>query len=1055
MTNSAAVEYNARRASLNQYGIAPVGNSRHSSPDRQGSLPFLMCSDGPEVARLVPQEISHYRIIERLGAGGMGEVFLAEDIHLDRKVAIKMLPAKSIGNEQAKKRLFREAKAAATLDHPNICAIYEVGEEGDCAFIVMQYIQGRTLSRIIKNNPLSPLEVVDIGIQAAEALAEAHSRGVIHRDIKPQNVIITPRGQVKILDFGLAKIVRDVSSIHTDETESRLTETGEVVGTVGYMSPEQLRDLPIDARTDLFSLGVTLYECATGKSAFTGSSKIQISLQVIQSDPPNPSGLNPAVPHELDDIIHKCIAKDADARYQSARAILADLYKLQRVLQEGSALYTQPLTPTPISARPPVLKSLTRNIQKAPVAAKLGLLLAPIVIIGIWLAMRVGNQTAHQPPPEARKWYEDGTRAMRAGAFYEASKQLEQSISIDDGFILAHARLAQTYLELDNTDKAREELLRALSLVRDQSSLASQDSEYVDAVAATVGQQFPKALEHYRKLADEAAESDKSNAYLELGRAYQRTENVDKAQEYYLKAIEKDSQSAAAYLRLAILYGRRQELKNAEDAFNKAEFFYEKMSNQEGRAEVFFQRGALVTTNQLPEAKKHLEQALEISLNAKNEYQIVKTKLELSALSYQRGDTQRATELATEAIDRAQNSRIQYLATSGLINLGYALMYRGELDEADKRLRQALEFAERDKSRSSTARATLALGALSRQKGNPDEAIKLIEKALTFYKEAGYPKETSTALIELANAHSDKGEDEIAMQTFEQQRQLASDLGDQAQLASVHSSIGSLLGVEQEKYPQALAHVDESYRINTQRGSKSRAGYNQMNRANLLWQLGRYKEAKDALNEASAIAERPGQPEASLKTLLAWVHLVHSQMALSEGRFSDATSEGQKALQLAAKQYIDIDVNGKFSIGLAEALSGASAQRAKLLCQEAVAMAKESRTPRLISSAQLAFAEVLLVAKDAEGALRAALEAQALCAGFGQQDSEWRAWLMAARASQIAGNWPLAQQYATQARGRCEGLRETWGADAYEGYLRRPDIQNYRSQLDQILSRSK
>ena len=1012
-----------------------------------------MFSDGPEVACLIPQEISHYRIIERLGAGGMGEVFLAQDVRLDRKVAIKMLPAKSIGDEQAKKRLFREAKAAATLDHPNICAIYEVGEEGDCAFIAMQYIEGRTLSRIIKNNALSPLEVVDIGIQAAEALAEAHSRGVIHRDIKPQNVIITPRGRVKILDFGLAKLIPDE---HTAHSESRLTDTGEIVGTVGYMSPEQLRDLPIDPRSDLFSLGVTLYECATGQSAFSGSSKIQISLQVIQSDPPTPSGLNPDVPHELDQIIHKAIAKDADARYQSARALFADLYKLQRMLQEGSALNTQPLTPSPDSSRQSARKVLTSSIQKAPFAAKVGLLLAPIVIIGIWLAIRVGSPTAHQPPPEARKWYEDGTRAMRAGAFYEASKQLEQSISIDDGFLLAHARLAQTYLELDNTDKAREELLRALSLVRDQSDISSQDSVYVDAVAATVSQQFPKAIEHYRKLADQAAESEKASAYLDLGRAYERTENIDKAQEYYQKAIEKDSQSAAAYLRLAILYGsRRQDLKSAGDAFNKAESFYDKMSNQEGRAEVFYQRGALVAkTDQLPEAKKHLEEALEISLNAKNEYQIVKTKLQLSVLFYAQGDTQRATELATEAIDRAKNSRIQYLATSGLIDLAYALMYRGKLDEADKPLRQALEFAERDKSRSSEARATLALGALSRQKGNPDEAIKLIEKALTFYREAGYPKETSIALVELANAHSDKGEDEIAMQTFEQQRQLASDLGDQAQLASVHSSIGALLGVEQEKYPQALVHVDESYRINNLRGSKSRAAYNQMNRANLLWQLGRYKEATDALNDAAAVADQPGQPAPSLKTLLAWVHLVHSQMALSEGRFSDATREAQKAMQLDAKEHIDIDINGKFSLGLAQALSGAP-QPARLVCQEAATMATESRLPRLISSAQLALAEVLVLAKDAEGALRAALAAQPLSARFGQQDSEWRSLLMAARASQIASDRTAAQMYASRAQTLCDGLRERWGAEAYEGYLQRPDIQTYRGQLDQILSRSK
>jgi len=1053
LTNYDTLEYNAERASLEQTGSRPCGAAGFF-PVLSSSSPFVMpmFSDGPEVARLVPQEISHYRIIERLGAGGMGEVFLAEDIRLGRKVAIKMLPAKSIGDEQARKRLFREAKAAATLDHPNICAIYEVGEEGDCAFIAMQYIEGRTLSRIIKNNPLSPLEVVDIGIQAAGALAEAHSRGVIHRDIKPQNVIITPRGQVKILDFGLAKIVRDENAIHAGEVDSRLTETGEVVGTVGYMSPEQLRDLPIDARSDLFSLGVMLYECATGRSAFVGSSRIQISLQVIEVDPQRPSEVSVGVPSELDDIILKAIAKDVDDRYQSAGAMLSDLRRMETALQ-GSVLNTRPLTPAPASSWRRATRGLSRRIRKAPGTLTLGLILAPLVIIGIWLAIRFGNPTEHQPPPEARKWYEDGTRAMRAGAFYEASKQLEQSISMDDGFLLAHARLAQTYLELDNTDKAREELLRALSLVRDQSGIPRQDSTYVDAVAATVGQQFPKAIEHYRKLADQAAESEKASAYVDLGRAYERTEDIPKAQEYYEKAIEKDSQSAVAYLRLAILYGtRRQDSSNAESAFNKAQYLYDKMSNQEGRAEVFYQRGVVVATNQLPEAKKYLEEALKISLNASNEYQIVRTKLQLSVLSYREGDTQRATELATEAIDRAQNSRIQYLATSGLINLGYALMYRGKVDEADKPIRQALEFAERDKSRASEARATLALGSWSRQKGNPDDAIRLIEKALTFYKGAGYPKETSTALIELANARSDKGDDEIAMQTY--QEVLASDLADLEQLATVHLSIGTLLGFEQEKYPQALVHLDESLRINIQRGSKSHAAYSQMNRGNLLWQLGRYKEATDALDDASAVADQPGQPEASLKVLLALVHLGQSQMALSEGRFPDAKREGQKAMQLAAKQYKDIDINAKFSIGLAEALSGAP-QPAKLLCQEAAAMARESGLPRIISSAQLALAEVLVLAKDAEGALRAALDAQRLCARFGQQDSEWRALLFAARASQLAGDLPAAQTYASRAQTLSDGLRERWGADAYEGYLRRPDIQNYRNQIDQILSRSK
>ncbi|HSE38092.1 MAG TPA: tetratricopeptide repeat protein [Blastocatellia bacterium] len=1004
-----------------------------------------------EGVQLTPQEISHYRIIERLGAGGMGEVFLAQDIRLDRKVAIKMLPARSIGNQQAKKRLFREAKAAATLDHPNICSIYEVGEDADCAFIAMQYIEGRTLSRIIKDNPLPPLEVVTIGIQALEALAEAHSRGVIHRDIKPQNVIITPRGQVKILDFGLAKIVREVSSLHTGETESRLTDTGEVVGTVGYMSPEQLRDLPVDARTDLFSLGVMLYECATGKSAFVGSSKIQISLQVIEVDPQRPSTLNAHIPGELDDIILKALAKNVDARYQSADAMLTDLRQVERLLQ-GSVVDTRPLTLKPQtswSATSPI--SLSGKVRAAPFRLKLGIVLVLLLILGIWWAIRTAGPSMPQPSSEARKWYDDGTRRMREGAFYEASKQLEQSIMYDDGFLLAHARLAQTYLELDNTDKAREELLRALSLVRDQSGVSSQDSAYVDAVAATVGQRFTKALEHYTTLFDKAQESEKAQACLDLGRAYERTENIEKAQEYYQRAIQLDGQLAAGHLRLAILYGRRQDFKNAEDEFTKAEQLYDKLFNEEGRAEVFYQRGTLVAkTNKLPEARKHLEDALDIAMKAKNEYQIVKTTLQLSALSYAQGDTKNATQLATEAINRAQNSRIQYLATGGLIDLGYALMYRGNLDDAGKQLRQALEFAERDKSRSNEARATLGLGALSRQKGNPEEAIELIEKALAFYKEAGYPKETSNALIELAGAHSDKGDVEIAMHTFEEQLQVASELGDLAQVATVHSSMGALLGVEQEKYPEALAHLDESYRINNLRGAKSRAGYNQMNRASLLYQLGRYREASDALKEASAIADQPGQPEARLKTLLAWVHVIRSQMALSEGRFADARTEGQKALELGAKQYKDIDVNAKFSIGLSEALSGAL-PRAKQLCEEAAAMAVESKTPRLVSSAQLALAEVLLLGKDVEGALRAALEAQPLCARSGQQDSEWRAWLMAARASHTAGRQSEAQRYASKAQSICEGLRDKWGAEAYEGYLRRPDIRIYREQIEQIM----
>jgi len=258
---------------------------------------------------LATQQLFHYRIIEKLGSGGMGEVFLAQDTKLERKVAIKMLPAKSINDAQAKKRLFREARAAATLDHPNICSIYDVNQDGDCVFIVMQYVEGQTLAMRLAESPLTPDEVIDIGIQVTEALSEAHARGVIHRDIKPQNVMITPRGQVKVLDFGLARMTPSEHSTDPEaKTVTQLTEEGSIVGTIAYMSPEQLKGQPVDTRTDLFSLGVMLYECAAGRPPFTGTSKIEISSKVLQVEPRKPSELNPGIPWGLERIILKAMA---------------------------------------------------------------------------------------------------------------------------------------------------------------------------------------------------------------------------------------------------------------------------------------------------------------------------------------------------------------------------------------------------------------------------------------------------------------------------------------------------------------------------------------------------------------------------------------------------------------------------------------------------------------------------------------------------------------------------------------------------------------------------
>jgi serine/threonine protein kinase/tetratricopeptide (TPR) repeat protein len=285
------------------------------------------------------QQLGAYKIESLLGAGGMGEVYLAEDTRLGRKVAIKFPPHESVTDERAKKRFFREAQAAAKLDHPNICAIHEVAEQDGRIFIVMQYVEGETLAARIQREPLSLAESLDLAVQVADALSEAHSRGIIHRDIKPQNIMVTARGQVKVLDFGLAKVVKQQEAFESEaETESLLTTPGLIVGTVPYMSPEQVKGKSLDARTDIFSFGSVLYEMITGHRPFAAESTAEIISAILTSEPPPLVSYSTIVPDELQRITTQALAKDRERRYQSMRELALDLNSCRREYEANRAI---------------------------------------------------------------------------------------------------------------------------------------------------------------------------------------------------------------------------------------------------------------------------------------------------------------------------------------------------------------------------------------------------------------------------------------------------------------------------------------------------------------------------------------------------------------------------------------------------------------------------------------------------------------------------------------------------------------------------------------------
>jgi len=930
---------------------------------------------------IIGATVTHYRIVSKLGEGGMGVVYEAEDLTLGRRVALKFC---SSGHDDAKFRanLLKEARAASSLSHPNIAHIYEFVENstGD-PFIAMELVSGESLWRLINGGRLSIEETLKVATGVASALAEAHRHGIIHRDIKPGNIQITSAGEVKVLDFGIAR----TDALRTAGEPTAATQTlVDTSGTLLYMSPEQASGEPLDGRSDLFSLGVVLYECLTGKSPFAADTLTSVLARLLTFEPPQPSRMNPLAPGRLDRIVLKLLAKDRRQRYASAGELLADLQGPER----------------PVSRR-------------GAVAALAG---AVVVCAGGGAAAWWWKAKRHRDPVAAAlPWYRDGLAALHNGSYHRASKALARAVEIDPSYAMARARLAEAWYELDYPERAKDELLKATA---ERRALPESEDVRVDAILDTVTGESKAAVEKYQQLSGLLPTDERSGAFVDLGRAQERNQDTKKAMASYSEAVRLDAQNTAAWLRLGALQARTGAWEDSDRSLKRAESLFQAASNVEGAAECLYVRARFARTP--AEARELIDKALSAARVTGNDQQQIKLLLVSSNSYIEAGRTAEALDDAKRAIAIARGAGIENLVSRGLIDLGNALFVKGRTAEALHTMQEALDIARRNHEKRSEARALVNLGSIRIQTGDTAEGWQDVQAALAYYRQGSYRTEAALALILLGRAARNKGDYEGARRAFEETLVTLQPAGPSLPLALAQEGLASL-EVLQDRWPQALGMFDDARRAFEAIGNSSGAATNELNVALMRAMLG---HAGGTLSQQAADSDPIGA----------------LQIILLQERFGEARVKAEALLQSPEAGDLETRRGASLVLGLALARSGAGA-RGLEVCRKAFDLAREAGTPAAEADALLGSAEAALAAGDRAAAAGFAARARASFELAKKPESLWRACVLLLRCG--APDPTIAAQAAT-ALGE---LKASWPAEEFRSYLNRPVIRRLHAEL--------
>jgi serine/threonine protein kinase len=990
-------------------------------------------------------ELGHYRIVRLLGRGGMGNVYLARDLTLERDVAIKILPAGRGDPDDTRKRLLREAQAAAALDHPNICAIYEVGEAPDgSAFIVMQYVEGETLATTLQRGPMTVRDALVLAAQITEALSAAHKRGIVHRDLKPQNVIVTPSGRPKLLDFGLAKVVPAQTFPSDASTRSIETVAGIIKGTPAYMSPEQIQQRSIDGRTDLFALGAVLFECLTGQRAFGGANALEIFGQILHVHPPPTSRLRSGLTERHDELCRRLLAKDPADRFQSADEVTGALRLLtsDSARDAASAIEPQPPHGSDAGSRPPgstpggatardTASTSRRWSRPALVAAVLVLVASAVVGLWIWNTSR-----ALPPVPgDAERWYQRGAEAIREGAYHSGQLALQEAVRLFPQYPIAHARLAEALAELDDERGAQAQLLRLSSVLPDESRLPDDERLRLQGTRALVLRDLEVSVAAYRRLAERHA-SD-ATAWLDLGRAQEAASRGPEARVSYARAVGIDPQYAAARLRLGAAEAQESRREEALAAFAESERLYRVAANTEGEAEVLLRRGAFHDAmGDLKRARADLERAVGLATTLKGTHQLVRAQMALSSVTASEGRFAESERIASEAVQQALDAGLDTVAATGLVDLAATLAQSARLSEASTQAERALQLAERRGARRTSARARIQLAAIRLQQDRPKDSLALAERAVAFLKPNKYRRYELLGLSVMSRAYEQLDDLDRARAISTDVVATAEALGDDVQvgmalsnLASVAAALGQL--------PQALAYRERAEEIRRRQNDASALPYDLANRAELLICLGRLDDASHVLEELDAgikagIDAYVGRSRraAFLRALTA-VTALRPQDAVRILRTVQPSDGGDSVSVLAPVllHYSQARLGPRSGTSRGSTIPG-----------------REVVDPALARERQYWRAAVLLERGNATGALAEADRGLQLVGQMSNDELRWRLAALGALALRAMGDSGRERDMLSRAEQALARLRSNWptGIEAYE---KRPDLAELKARL--------